>query len=97
MGALPEGPSVRVDLGLRWGAAGAGVFVVGVAHPGGGEFGLHCFDGGAGFGGQVTADSAHPVLVLRAEGNGAFAGAVGVFGFGSVLVDRSGQPCSVLA
>ena len=55
---------------------GAGGLVVGIAHAGGGQLGLHRFEGGAAFGGEVAADARHAVLALGTQGDAAPAGPV---------------------
>src|SRR5882757_8780132 len=90
MVSLRGAAGVALDGGLRRGAAGAWLVVGGVAHAWGGEFGEDGVEGGPGFGGEVSADGAHAVDVLAADGDAAPAGPV-VLGEVPVGVEAVGE------
>jgi len=68
-----------------------------VAHPGGTVFGQDRFDGRPRFGVEQPAQCRHAVGLLRSQPQEPFAGAFHVVGFGTVLIDRRGQPVGSLA
>ena len=78
MAALGGAALIGADLLLTRGPTDTRVFVVGVAHAGGGEFGQDRLQCGAGFGGQGAVQGAHAVAALRAQGQAAL-GAAGAF------------------
>ncbi len=86
--ALGQAAVIVVDLGLGGGTCGAGLVVVGVAHAWGGEFGEQDFPYGGGFGGEVGRQTGHRIAALCGDVDAAFAGAFGVVGFGSVLIEQ---------
>ncbi|KMO68565.1 hypothetical protein MCHLDSM_06096 [Mycolicibacterium chlorophenolicum] len=92
MATLRGAASVGTALLLVGLAVDAGLLVVGVAGAGGGEFGLEGFIDRPPFRSHPARQLAHPVGLLLSQGDTAAAGAFGVGGFGTVLIDLRRQP-----
>jgi hypothetical protein len=89
--ALGRRAGIALNLFLAGGAVDARGVVVGVGHAGGGEFGQHGFQGGAGFGGEPAGECGHAVGLLCAQGEAAAVVAV-VVAEAAVGVEAVGQP-----
>ena len=88
----PQGAVITVDLLLGGGPRHTRVFVVAVAHPWGGHLRVDRLPHRAGLGIEVPAQDAHPVGLLRAQGErAAGGGGFSVVGFGAVLIDVGQQ------
>ena len=89
--ALGGAAGITVDRLLSGRAIHARGVVGGVAHARGAQFGQHCLQRGAQFGGDRAAQRRHAVGFLAAQGEAASAGAV-VVGVGAVGVQAVRQP-----